>query len=140
MFWYCHHLYHLQPATTLCRIVSDSEVSFETAFHSLSNVFLFRIPTILNCFHEGTFYFAPDHQWLGDFLGRYFVILNSSINFIIYCLVGSQFRKVENKTFLKIQFILYFLTGFDDGNCSDQAFNYTSTRESSVRKKENKHK
>ena len=59
-----------------------------------SNLFLYRIPTILKCFESGTFYFPPINQWLVDFLARYLAILNSSINFIIYCLVGSQFRNV----------------------------------------------
>ena len=44
-------------------------------------------------------YFAPIEQWLCDFLARYLVILNSSVNFIIYCLVGSEFRKAFSQVF-----------------------------------------
>ena len=45
------------------------------------------------------FYFAPLEQWLCDFVARYLVILNSSVNFIIYCLVGSEFRKAFGQVF-----------------------------------------
>ena len=47
----------------------------------------------MRCFQSDIFYFAPLEQWLIDFVARYLVILNSPINFIIYYLVGSQFRK-----------------------------------------------
>ena len=46
----------------------------------------------MRCYEAGHFYFAPTTQWLVDFIARYLAILNSSINFFIYCLVGTQFR------------------------------------------------
>ena len=53
---------------------------------------IIRIPSILRCFESGQYYFAPTTQWLIDLLARYLAILNSSINFFIYCLVGTEFR------------------------------------------------
>ena len=53
-----------------------------------------RIPSIVRCHKAGCHYFAPTNQFLVDFIARYLAIFNSSINFIIYCLVGSQFRNV----------------------------------------------
>ena len=53
-----------------------------------------RIPSILKCHKAGYYYFAPTNQFLVDFIARYLAIFNSSINFVIYCLVGSQFRNV----------------------------------------------
>ena len=34
-----------------------------------------------------------------DQVARYLVVLNSSINFLIYCLAGNQFRSVLLSTF-----------------------------------------
>ena len=66
---------------------------------SFTNYPYYRIPDIIKCFHMKIFYFAPLEQWLCDFVARYLVILNSSINFIIYCLVGSEFRKAFGQVF-----------------------------------------
>ena len=37
-------------------------------------------------------YFVPELQLVVDMITRYLAVINSSINFIIYCLAGSQFR------------------------------------------------
>ena len=37
---------------------------------------------------------VPEWQFVMDHAARYLVLLNSSINFIIYCLAGNQFRSV----------------------------------------------
>ena len=39
-------------------------------------------------------YSIPEWQLVMDQFARYLVVLNSSINFIIYCLAGNQFRSV----------------------------------------------
>ena len=50
------------------------------------------VGTVIDCMESGHLYFAPLHFSLGKYIATYFVIFNSSINFIIYCLSGSQFR------------------------------------------------
>ena len=52
-----------------------------------------RIPRIFNCFNSDTFYFAPHLHWVFDFFARLFTVINSSINFFIYSMTGSEFRK-----------------------------------------------
>ena len=44
------------------------------------------------CFKIDTFYFAPQFQWIFDFVARLFTVINSSINFFIYSISGSDFR------------------------------------------------
>ena len=53
----------------------------------------------MRCYESGQYYFAPTTQWLIDLVGRYLAILNSSINFFIYCLVGTEFRSTLFKMF-----------------------------------------
>ena len=45
------------------------------------------------CYHHNLDYHIKKETYLLDFAARFLVILNSSINFIIYCLTGSQFRQ-----------------------------------------------
>ena len=44
------------------------------------------------CYHHHLDYHIKKETYLIDFAARFLVIINSSINFIIYCLAGSQFR------------------------------------------------
>ena len=37
-------------------------------------------------------YFGPEWQHLVDIMARYLAVLNSSINFIIYCVADKKFR------------------------------------------------
>ena len=39
-------------------------------------------------------YFVPEWQMVLDMITRYLAVINSSSNFIIYCVAGKQFRKV----------------------------------------------
>jgi hypothetical protein len=51
-----------------------------------------QLSTVEQCYQHGLPYNISKHTYLLDFLARFLVILNSSINFIIYILVGSEFR------------------------------------------------
>ena len=50
---------------------------------------------MVDCFNSpaGT-YNGPEWQIVVDVLARYMAVINSSINFIIYCIAGKQFRGV----------------------------------------------
>ena len=50
------------------------------------------IPNILDCHNRKCPYFISSTRWLVDSIIRYLVMLTSSVNFIIYCFVGSTFR------------------------------------------------
>ena len=54
-----------------------------------------RYKLMVDCFNSpvGT-YFGPEWQHMVDIMARYLAVLNSSINFIIYCVAGKQFRNV----------------------------------------------
>ena len=59
---------------------------------SLSLYEVSTIPNILECYERHCPYHISSKRWLLDSIIRYLVLLNSSINFIIYCFVGSNFR------------------------------------------------
>ena len=44
------------------------------------------------CYEHNLDYHISKETYLLDFLARFLVIVNSSTNFLIYCLTGSQFR------------------------------------------------
>ena len=48
--------------------------------------------TVEKCYEDGHDYYMSKQTYILDFLARFLVILNSSVNFLIYCLVGSEFR------------------------------------------------
>ncbi|XP_023333939.1 FMRFamide receptor, partial [Eurytemora carolleeae] len=56
------------------------------------------IGTILRCYSNNLKYYTPTWQWCADSVARYLAVVNSSINFLIYCLAGSQFRSELKKT------------------------------------------
>ena len=47
-------------------------------------------------------YHLSSGQWVADYIIRYLMVLNSSVNFIIYCFYGSKFRQVLKNNFAKI--------------------------------------
>ena len=51
-----------------------------------------ELSAVENCYELGHDYFMLKRTYIFDFLARLLVILNSSVNFLIYCLVGSEFR------------------------------------------------
>ena len=70
-------------------IVSQFSPLFDVKqFHFVS-----RMPRIFNCFYSDLIYSAPQFQWVFDFFARLFTVINSSINFFIYSMPGSDFRR-----------------------------------------------
>ena len=51
-----------------------------------------ELETVKQCFEEGQNYKVSKYIYILDSVARFLVIVNSSINFIIYCLVGQEFR------------------------------------------------
>ena len=51
-----------------------------------------QLSSVELCYRHGLDYHIHKQTYLLDFAARFLVIVNSSINFIIYCLVGSEFR------------------------------------------------
>ena len=51
-----------------------------------------QLSTVEECYEHGLDYHVSKQTYILDFLARLAVILNSSVNFVIYCLVGSEFR------------------------------------------------
>ena len=60
------------------------------------------IPDIFDCYRHGCLYYVSSSRWIADHIIRYLVMLNSSVNFIIYCFVGSNFRETLFKNFEKL--------------------------------------
>ena len=58
------------------------------------SVSLCRYRLVVHCVLSSPSYMVPEWQFVMDHAARYLVLLNSSINFIIYCLAGNQFRSV----------------------------------------------
>ena len=54
-----------------------------------------RYNLMVDCFNSpAATYNGPEWQVVMDVLARYLAVINSSINFIIYCVAGKQFRYV----------------------------------------------
>ena len=51
-----------------------------------------ELETVEQCFEQGQNYKVSKYIYILDSLARFLVIVNSSVNFIIYCLVGQEFR------------------------------------------------
>jgi hypothetical protein len=47
---------------------------------------------VKKCYEHGKDVKVSKHTYILDFIARFLVILNSSVNFLIYCLTGSEFR------------------------------------------------
>ena len=52
------------------------------------------IPNILECFQRSCKYYISSGRWVADIIIRYLFLLNSCVNFIIYCFTGANFRRV----------------------------------------------
>ena len=59
------------------------------------------IPNVLDCYERSCRYHISSKRWLLDCLIRYLVMINSSINFIVYCFMGSNFRRTLKQIILK---------------------------------------
>jgi len=62
-----------------------------------------QLPRVEACYEAGLDYYIKKETYILDLLARFLVIINSSVNFVIYCLVGSQFR-TELSTIVKKYF------------------------------------
>ena len=62
---------------------------------------IFTIANILECYERHCPYHISKKRWLMDRMVRYMVMLNSSVNFSIYCFVGSSFRSTLRELITK---------------------------------------
>ena len=51
---------------------------------------VFQIRTVLGCYQHAGYHKAGMLQDIVDIIARYLSVLNSSINFLIYCMIGSR--------------------------------------------------
>ena len=51
-----------------------------------------QLRTVEQCYENELEYYVSKQAYILDFFARLLVILNSSMNFLIYCMVGSEFR------------------------------------------------
>ena len=58
-----------------------------------------HLNTVEKCYEHGLDYNVSRQTYILDFLARFLVIINSSVNFLIYCLVGSEFRSKLYRSF-----------------------------------------
>ena len=55
---------------------------------------------MIDCFNSPVGkYFGPEWQHLWDIMARYLAVLNSSINFIVYCVADKKFRCILGNFF-----------------------------------------
>ena len=56
-----------------------------------------KLNTVEFCYESGRDYNISRETYIIDYIARFLTVVNSSFNFVIYCLVGSQFRsELEN--------------------------------------------
>ena len=90
-----------QPAQTHPGNIRDLQVLSEEGEQHWQSLCRFRL--VVHCVLSSPSYAVPEWQFVTDLAARYLVLLNSSINFIIYCLAGNQFRSVLQSTFTSEQ-------------------------------------
>ena len=49
------------------------------------------IPSILKCIDRSCRYFVSNKVWLVDSIIRVLILMNSTLNFLVYCLGGPQY-------------------------------------------------
>ena len=99
---------------------SSKEKVLESALVLISVVIIYLFcwtPTVIRLFYFSVFKASNDELWTILLTVAYFaVILNSSINFFIYCLVGKSYRRHVKKAF----------------SCSFTGINYSYSQDSST--------
>ena len=98
--------YSIYKSSRRLNVTPYRDISLENILMSLVVVFIILsipkmflalqevsiIPDILDCLDRKCGYHISSNRWIADITIRYLALLNSSINFIIYCFVGSNFR------------------------------------------------